>query len=440
MGKKIKELMAQMEEKWKGIRDIRDLVVQEEREFSQAERDTIEKSLDEVRVIEVKVEEERKDQSLMDQIDALGKGLEKQRAAAQEPEGQNGQPVRAKSFGQQFTESPEWQAWYKQNAPGGRVPDGAAGIHTPPVEMKGLLAKLLGRKELLTGVSAVSAGAFVESDRTGIYETLGRYPLGLRDLISVRQTGSDTVEFVRQTSQITQATTVAEANVTTFAGSTGEIEGVKPEATMRFVRVSEQVKTIAVWIPATKRALSDAAQLRGLIDDELRSDANEELENQLLNGDGVGENFTGLNNAANVLVQAFDTDIAATARKAITNLLINGRQIPSAYLLNPQDWEGFDLLQDTQGRYYWGGPMAQGPRTLWGVPVAQSFFQAQGTGWLANWSKMVLWDRMMATISVSDSHSDFFIRNLVAILCELRAAMGLIRPTAFVQIDLTSGS
>jgi hypothetical protein len=53
---------------------------------------------------------------------------------------------------------------------------------------------------------------------------------------------------------------------------------------------------------------------------------------------------------------------------------------------------------------------------------------------------MVLWDREQAMISVSDSHADFFIRNLVAILCELRAAMGIIRPTAFVEIDLTSGS
>jgi len=195
-----------------------------------------------------------------------------------------------------------------------------------------------------------------------------------------------------------------------------------------------------VWIPATTRALADAAQLRGMIDSELRSDVNEELEDQLLNGNGVGENFTGLTNTAGVLVQAFDTDIAITARRAITNLLINGRQMPSAWLLNPQDWESFDLLTDANGQYYWGGPMRQGPRTLWGVPVAQSFFQTQGTGWLGNWAKMVLWDREDATIAVSDSHADFFIRNMVAIRCELRAAMGVIRPTAFVETAFESGS
>jgi HK97 family phage major capsid protein len=108
--------------------------------------------------------------------------------------------------------------------------------------------------------------------------------------------------------------------------------------------------------------------------------------------------------------------------------------------LNPTDWETIDLQQDLAGRYYWGGPQAQGPRTLWGVPVVQNFFLPQGTGYLANWRKMVLWDREQANISVSDSHADFFIRNLIAILAELRAAMGVIRPSAFVEVDLSAGS
>lgn len=209
---------------------------------------------------------------------------------------------------------------------------------------------------------------------------------------------------------------------------------------MTFERVQEMVKTIAVWIPATKRALSDAGQLRGIIDQELRADVAEEAESQMLTGDGTGENLTGLANTANTLAQAFDTDIVVTSRKAITNLLVNGKQRPSAWLFNPEDWESYDLLQDDQGRYYWGGPMAQGPRTLWGVPVAQSFFQSAGTGWLANWMKAVVWDREQTTITVSDSHSDFFIRNMVAVLAEMRIAFGIIRPSAFVEVDLSGGS
>jgi hypothetical protein len=50
----------------------------------------------------------------------------------------------------------------------------------------------------------------------------------------------------------------------------------------------------------------------------------------------------------------------------------------------------------------------------------------------------VLWDREQASITISDSHANFFIRNMVAILAEMRAAFGVIQPNAFVEIDLTA--
>ena len=435
--KKSEQLKAQMKEKWDEIKALQAKVTEEGREYSQEERDLIEKTLDQVREIELAVEKEQKDEALAERIkevDQLFQPVQKSQPRQPAPNGRQ-QPAVA-SLGAQFVESEVWKGFMKQFAPGGHL-SGLKGFTSPPVEVKSSqVFGEFGRKELITGVSDVSAGAFIIPDQSGIYESIGRYPLTVRQLIDVRQTTSDTVEWVQQTHQVTQATPVQEANVTDYSGASGEVSGEKPEGTSRWERESTTVKTIAVWIPATTRALADAAQLRGLIDSELRADVNEELEDQILNGNGVGENFTGLANTSGVLAQAFDTDVAVTARKAITNLLINGRQMPTAFLFNPQDWETYDLLQDSNGRYYWGGPMAQGPRTLWGVPVGQSFFQTQGAGWLANWRKMVLWDREAATIAVSDSHEDFFIRNMVAIRCELRAAMGVIRPTAFVEMDL----
>lgn len=432
---KSQKLLEQMSETWSKIKGIRDAVVEEDRDFTPEEKAQIEKALDEIRAIEIQVEKARADESLHGELERLNEMFTGAPKPKQKTDGP--QPTTSPlSLGEQFVKSEVWQAFLKVNAPGGRL-TGMKGFSTPPVKID---SKTLLRKELITGVSNVSAGAFIIPDQSGIYEPIGRYMLTLRQLIDVRRTTSDTVEWVVQTRQVTQAIPVAESNVTEPSGATGEIDGEKPEGISRWERESTTVKTIAVWIPATTRALADAAQLRGMIDSELRADVNEELENQMLNGNGIGENFNGLGNTAGVLAQAFVTDIAVTARMAITNLLINGRQMPSAWLLNPQDWESFDLLQDNQGQYYWGGPMRQGPRTLWGVPVAQSFFQTQGTGWLGNWMKMVLWDREDATIAVSDSHADFFIRNMVAIRCELRAALGVIRPTAFVETTFESGS
>jgi hypothetical protein len=46
-----------------------------------------------------------------------------------------------------------------------------------------------------------------------------------------------------------------------------------------------------------------------------------------------------------------------------------------------------------------------------------------------------LWDRMQTEIRVGEP-TDYFLRNAVAILAELRAAFGVPRPLAFEKITL----
>jgi HK97 family phage major capsid protein len=47
-------------------------------------------------------------------------------------------------------------------------------------------------------------------------------------------------------------------------------------------------------------------------------------------------------------------------------------------------------------------------------------------------------DRQNASIRISDSHSDFFTKNLWALLAEVRIAQSILRPNAFVRLDLYS--
>jgi HK97 family phage major capsid protein len=104
--------------------------------------------------------------------------------------------------------------------------------------------------------------------------------------------------------------------------------------------------------------------------------------------------------------------------------------------MNPVDDEAIDLTRDAQERFYGNGPFAMGPQTLWGLPRVVSEFVEEGTAWVADWSRAVIWDRQQSTISLTDSHADFFVRNLVAVLGERRLAFGVIRPPAFVKINL----
>lgn len=428
------DLKEQLKKLLTDMRAIAAKAEEEKREFTAEERQQLTQMAKDAGDLKAKIKAAEGDEALRKSILDLGAGIDLNDGRPADQPGVR--PGKGQSIGEQFVESPEFKAWLKQVAPGGRIPDSARGLVSPPVEFKGLLR----RKELITGESDVSAGAFVVPDYTGIYESLGRYPLVLRDLISVRTTTSDLVHFVRQTRQVTQAATVPEANVTDYTGATGEVSGEKPEGTLRFEPVTEPVKTIAVWIPATKRALSDAAQLRGLIDDELQADLDEELEDQLLNGDGVGENFTGILNTAGIQSQAWDTDMLTTIRKARTALRTIGKSRATAMVVHPNDAETLDLLKDDQGRFYFGGPVDGGVQRVWRVPVVESDLATEGTGLMGDWRKAVLWDRAKASIMVSDSHSDFFIRNMVAILAELRAAFAVIRPSAFIQVPFEGGS
>ncbi|HEY7822949.1 MAG TPA: phage major capsid protein, partial [Acidimicrobiia bacterium] len=243
-----------------------------------------------------------------------------------------------------------------------------------------------------------------------------------------------TVEYVRGNSVTNSAAPVPEATQT---DETGDEAATKPESGITHAKVTETVKTIAHWLPATKRALSDASQVRTLIDNFLRYGLFEELEDQIVNGDGTGENFSGILNTNGVQVQAWDTDLLATTRKAKTKVK-NARGVANAYLLHPNDAERLDLLKDDQGRYYYGGPAQDGAQPLWRLPVVETEAVGEGVGIVGDFRLAVLWDREQAAISVSDSHNDFFIRNLVAILAELRAAFGIIRPSAFVQFPTTA--
>ena len=48
--------------------------------------------------------------------------------------------------------------------------------------------------------------------------------------------------------------------------------GTKPEGRITFSKVTENVRTIALWVPATTRVVADAPQLRAYIDEYLDAD------------------------------------------------------------------------------------------------------------------------------------------------------------------------
>lgn len=286
-------------------------------------------------------------------------------------------------------------------------------------------------KALITGASDTSGGAFVQNDIQP-YVSQPRRMLRVSDLITTGQTDSDTVEYARQTTFTNVAAETAEATATDT--------GTKPEATIAFEKVTAAVKTIAHWLPATRRSLADAGQLRTLVESQLLYGLALRLDGQIVNGAGTGETLTGIINTSGIATQALGTDSVADAiHKAITQIRLADLE-PNGVAMHPNDWQLLRLARDGSGSvagsggYLWGPPSQVGPQQVWGLDVAVSASIPDDTSLVGDFTKAVLWLREGAQVLASDSHSDFFVKNLIALLAEMRAALGVLLPAAFCKV------
>jgi HK97 family phage major capsid protein len=411
---------------------IWDTAEREKRELTDVEKDTINGHLGKAKGIE---DDFNTKKAFREQFTNLtgGLGLGGGEDGEPQPNPAPG-PARGKSVGAMFAGSPEYKA-LMATVPNGQFSEKAR-VQSQPMALVG------GMKDLFfSGDRTQSAGVLMENDRRGMLPSFFERPLSIRELVAPGSTTSDTIEYTRWASVTNNAAVVPEARSADPVGGavTTALAGVKPQSTFSFARETTTVKTVAHWIPITKRALADQAQMRTAIDQFLRYGLEEELEDQLIAGNGTGENLLGLNSTPGIQTQAAPgagQDNLDILKKARTKVQIGGRAQPTAYVMNPLDWEAIELMRNDNGDFYGNGPFALGPRTLWSLPVIPSEAVAQGTAWVGAWNWAVLYDREQASVQATDSHADFFVRNMVAILAELRAGFAVWRPSAFVKITL----
>lgn len=132
-----------------------------------------------------------------------------------------------------------------------------------------------------------------------------RQELRIRDLLTAIPVTGQSYTYFRELLHTRGAGPVAEG-------------GTKPTSDVTFEPVTDRVKKIAVRMPVTEEALADVPQMQGYIQELLRYDLKLEEENQILKGDGTGENLNGLMTQATVyddtLTKAGDTSIDIVRR------------------------------------------------------------------------------------------------------------------------------
>lgn len=238
----------------------------------------------------------------------------------------------------------------------------------------------------------------------------------------------NTYSFLRQTVRENNAAPVPDG-------------ALKPTSLYTLEEVEGRYRVIAhLSEPVPQRFFHDDDSLGTFLAREMANGLAEELEAQALNGDGVGENFTGILSTSGIQAQAYDTDLFTTTRKALTKLQAYG-VAPTAWALNPMDAEAFDLAREGtggDGAFLLGGPAtAAGTAALWALPRVTSVAVPRGTGVLADWTSARLLTRQEATLHV-DAGGEHFKHNTAQFRLEGRYGLAVQRPAGFVSVDLTA--
>ncbi len=237
-------------------------------------------------------------------------------------------------------------------------------------------------------------------------------------------------------------------NQTNVGAAAGVIEGAqKPEATMAFDIATANVVVIAHWLPVSRQALADTDQLQAYIEDRLLYGLAFREEQQILYGNGTNPNLLGLLANPNRQTRLWsegvsgDTKIDAL-RRSMTQVQLAEYE-STGIVLHPTDWEDIQLAKADDGHYIYLPVSSAGQGTaekeFFQVPVVVTSAIAKNQALVGGFAQAAtLWDREDAQIRIAEQHSDFFTKNLVAILAEERLALTVYRPQSFVDLSFDS--
>jgi HK97 family phage major capsid protein len=343
-------------------------------------------------------------------------------------------PMQRKSVGERFIESKEFK---------GRATNGV--MHDAWALDQDLTA--IERKDIYTAAGGtLTRFGFGTVEQEPIVQRPYRTDR-VRDLFPVASTNANLIEYMRVLGYLdgnNNARTVAERD------DAGTNFALKPHTSLKLQPAQAPIRTIAHFEVAHRNTLDDEPQLRSIIDTELLYGLRLVEDDQVLNGDGEGENLLGILNTPGIQnypgvpiptptpVRAHDTYVDAV-RRAATRVML-AYYSPTGVVVHPFDWEDMETTKDANYNYIVAVNVAIGAdKRLWQMPVVASPAMTQGTALTGAFGLGAkIYDRQQSNIRVAEQHADLFIRNAIAILAEQRIGLTVSRPESFVKIDLAT--
>jgi hypothetical protein len=329
-------------------------------------------------------------------------------------------PLR-QSLGQAFTNSEEFKSLVKS----GRL------TMDSPFEISAMDITGYGQKDVYAANGSASYTRTMGGIQFDPIVPRGQRPTRVRDLFPVAATSASLIDYFRVTGYAAGGEDGNAAPVGDYASGAFV---AKPKSNLVFESVQAPVRTIAHYEAAHRNVLDDVPQLQALIDNELMYGLRLQEDYQILSGQG-GDGLTGIMETTGVqtYTQASSEVNSDALRRAATKVILSNYQ-PTGYVLHPNDWENTELQRGEDGQYMLAVNVAIGADTrIWRLPVVETPAMTEGT-FLAGAFGLgaQVYDRQVANVRIAEQHSDFFIRNAVAVLAEQRIALAVKRPEAFV--------
>lgn len=242
--------------------------------------------------------------------------------------------------------------------------------------------------------------------------------LTVADLLGQGSTDTNTVVYLKETLTDNGADIVAEG-------------GIKPPSEIDFDKVSAAVEKIATFLPVSDEMMEDEDQIVSYINGRLvvfvRQREEEYLVDAIVAAAGTGSS-AGEVDGDNV----FDAVAAA-----IMHVRVDAGLEPDGLLVSPLDAAKMDVAR-LGDLYIGGGPFGAGGSNPWGLRRVVTTAVADGAPIVGAFSEgATLWRRGGVSVEASNSHADYFRRNLTALRAEERLALTIFRDAAFQVANAT---
>lgn len=297
---------------------------------------------------------------------------------------------------------------------------------TATVKVEGGLSLLT--KNTIVGDTAGTSedGYAVQPMRDSRMANDPRRRLSLLDFLPSQRVTSNSFEFNRL---------VGYSNAAGYQANEGAL---KPEGSVPTDLIQVSIATIAHWVAASEQVLADAPALRQQVDSLLRYGVRAKLESELIVGDGNTGHIAGLTDSGNFTAYsgAASGDTLADAVAKAEATMIAAGWTPGLVVVHPNTWRDARGEREADGGAYLAGSWRDpAPPNVWGIPLITNPAVTEGNMLILDPSQVMVLNRQDVTVDLGRIN-DQFVRNVVSIRAELRAALAVFSPGAVMFGDI----